>query len=328
MQSGDFIPWSETSALDPKSPVLATALRILKERLTRLMEHGGVGITGEYDRVREVGNPSSDSHCCSEASSRRNSNKNRYINIVPYDSNRVRLGDVRGYINASTVESAPGEIPFWSFISTQGPLRSTIEDFWQMAFEQKCTAIVMLTRVVEKHHEKCAQYFPLNKKDSCTHGDFKVSVEDAQDNSMDITVRNLRLTQLSTGMSTSLTHYHYHEWPDHRVPEYTRPIRDLINMLERTGQSSGKVIVHCSAGVGRTGTFCAVHVVLKRLRHLQAMHEVAPEKIEHAVNVMQLVGSLRNQRMGMVQTLDQYYFCYQTIIQELDSVLKGRQRQG
>lgn len=327
MPSSSALQWNEQqSVLEARSPVLLAASRLLKERLGRLLENGGRGMSSEYDRLRASGGGGSGGmmpQSSLEACSRNNSCKNRYLNIVPYDFNRVRLqGGGSDYVNASIVDSSQSELPCWSFIAAQGPLRSTLEDFWKMVFQQKCTAVVMLTRVLEKMHEKCAAYYPEGQGESCAFGDFEVTVEMVQDISLDITVRYLRITQLSTGAVTNLSHYHYHEWPDHGVPEYTRPIRDLINMLEKSGASQGKILVHCSAGVGRTGTFCAVHIVLNRLRYLQNMKDVTQEKLEWAINLVALVGMLRSQRMGMVQTIDQYYFCYQAVIQELDSVVK------
>lgn len=321
MPSSSVVHLNEQSVLDATSPVLAAAARLLKERLGKLLENDGRGMSNEYEKLRMTGG-SSLGLSSQEACSMRNSHKNRYLNIVPYDFNRVRLAGRVDYVNASLVRSAHSEVPGWSFIAAQGALRSTVEDFWVMVFQQKCAAIVMLTQVFEKHQEKCAPYFPESQGESCTYGDYEVMAEVVRDISMDITVRNLRLTEISTGISTFVRHYHYHEWPDHGVPEYTRPIRDLINILEKSSAGEHKVLVHCSAGVGRTGTFCAVHIVLNRLRHIQHKADVTPEKLEWAVNLLGLVGNLRSQRMGMVQTIDQYYFCYQAVIQELDSVIK------
>lgn len=327
MPSSSAAQFCEHSVLDPRSGLLMAASRLLKERLGRLLENGGRGMSSEYDRLRVSGCSSHIAQGSLEACSRDNSNKNRYLNIVPYDFNRVRLAGGHGdYVNASLVESPKSELPGWSFIAAQGPLRSTLEDFWKMVFQQQCPAIVMLTRVMEKQQEKCAPYYPEGLGESCMFGDYEVVVENVRDISLDITVRGLRVMQVSTQSSIFLNHYHYHEWPDHGVPEYTRPIRDLINMLASSGAGQDKILVHCSAGVGRTGTFCAVHIVLNRLRYLQSLKDVTQEKLEWAVNLVAIVGALRNQRMGMVQTIDQYYFCYQAVLQELDSVLKRGDR--
>lgn len=129
-------------------------------------------------------------------------------------------------------------------------------------------------------------------------------------------------------------HYHYHEWPDHGIPQFTRPTRDLINMLEKSEPKKSPIVVHCSAGVGRTGAFCAIHVILRRLKALQDDLKMSPEmcqknaiikeKVECAIDIPRLIAAFRTQRAGMVQTIDQYYFCYQAIIQELDAVLSRK----
>lgn len=227
-----------------------------------------------------------------------------------------------------------GEYPTWSFIATQGPTRHTIDDFWRMVFEQKCKAIVMLTQFAERQTEKCAQYFPQDIGDEITTANFKISVQEEEDVSRDITVRTLELIRISTSEVWNVAHYYYHEWPDHGVPQFTRPVRDLVNMLEKSVAKSSRIIVHCSAGVGRTGAFCAISVLLRRLTSLQddfshnpelfQNNSILEEKIKSALNLPQLISSFRAQRDGMVQTIDQYYFCYQTIIQELDAVLSGK----
>lgn len=302
--------------MSPEGAVLAKAKFALRSKLARLMEGDGRGFAAEYERLALLG-PSSH-HTASHAIA--NAHKNRYRNIVPYDFNRVKLmlPGGRDYINASVLQSRSGDLP-WSFIASQGPLRNTVEDFWQMVLEQGCTAVVMLTRTVERRTEKCAQYFPQGKGTSCTFGRFRVRVERLREVSPDITVRTLRVTETESGYFALLDHYHYHEWPDHGVPEYTKPLRDLVNLIESTGAKRWPILVHCSAGVGRTGTFCAVYILLRRLFQLLKAKAPSKEQIAKAVDVPGVVERLRKQRMGMVQTIDQYYFCYQAVIQEVEA---------
>eukprot|EP00210_Caulerpa_lentillifera_P003193 g3051.t1 len=328
----DLVLWTERPLLDAKSPIPAIACRLLKARLKKLMENRGRGIYAEFEQLRELQNFAS----CDEALTQKAQIKNRYSNIIPFDYNRVRLGaNGNGpYINASFVESSKGEDPMWSFIATQGPTRHTIDDFWRMVFEQRCQAIVMLTQFTEKYTEKCAQYYPLDEGEEMRTTNFKIRVQEEQDISRDITVRTLEIIQISTAEAINVYHYYYHEWPDHGIPQFTRPTRDLINILEKSEAMKSRIVVHCSAGVGRTGVFCAISVVLHRLKALQddfshiaedaQNNSILEEKIESAMNFPQLITSFRYQRDGMVQTIDQYYFCYQTVIQELDSVLSRK----
>eukprot|EP00210_Caulerpa_lentillifera_P007701 g7352.t1 len=324
--------WTESSLLDAASPIPVVACRVLKSKLKKLMENRGRGIYSEFEQLRQSRNHAS----CDEACTQKAQIKNRYTNIIPYDYNRVRLGDNGNgsYINASFVESSNDECPSWSFIATQGPTRHTIDDFWRMVFEQKCEAIVMLTQFTERQTEKCARYFPLDIGNEMQTANFKITVQEEQDVSRDITVRKFELCQISTSETMNVCHYYYHEWPDHGVPQFTRPTRDLVNMLEKSEAKNSRVVVHCSAGVGRTGAFCAIDVLIRRLKALQddiglttedcQNNSVLEDKVESALNLPKLITSFRSQRDGMVQTIDQYYFCYQTVIQELDAVLSRK----
>ena len=314
--SGFFWGRSAEGAMTSEANVLSKAKSALESKLTELMGEGGRRFAAEYDRLSRLGTSSRYTSTHAMA----NAQKNRYRNIVPYDFNRVLMGpDGRDYINASVLRSPNDEVPSWCFIASQGPLRSTVEDFWRMVLEQGSSAVVMLTRTVERQAEKCAPYFPDLKGDECVFGRFHVLVEDLREVSVDITVRTLRVTENRTGDFAVMEHYHYHEWPDHGVPEYTKPLRDLITLLESRGAMRWPVLVHCSAGIGRTGTFCAVYVLLRRLLHLLKTKDASMEQIKKSVDIAGVVARLRKQRMGMVQTIDQYYFCYQAVMQELEA---------
>lgn len=316
------------SAMPQDHAVLSRARMALGAKLGQLMQSGGRGFAEEYERLSLVA--SSSQQPSSAACAPGNVARNRYRNIVPYDFNRVRLATVpegRDYINASMLRSGGGESPPWCFIASQGPLKGTVEDFWRMVLEQRCSAVVMLTRAVERGVEKCAPYFPQAKGASSSVGRLQVAVEDLRDVSLDITVRAIRVTDRTSGMTSVVQHYHYHEWPDHGVPEFTKPLRDLINLLEATGAGRAPILVHCSAGVGRTGTFCAVYVLLQRLYALLRTSSPSAAQIEKAVDVPGVVARLRRHRIGMVQTVDQYYFCYQAVIQEVEAEV-GRRARG
>ena len=168
-------------------------------------------------------------------------------------------------------------------------MKDTVDDFWQMVYEYQCRAIVMLTRFIEGNSEKCAVYFPRHVGHVIRTRHLQVKLMERENVTMDITVRRFRLEHdtsrevievrvrlscrdrecIHVCLSVQVSHYHYHEWPDHGVPQFTRPTRDLVNMLEKSAARRSRIIVHCSAGVGRTGAFCTIHVILRRLKALQ-----------------------------------------------------------
>ncbi|WIA20381.1 hypothetical protein OEZ85_004802 [Tetradesmus obliquus] len=297
------------------------------------------------------------------AKSRAAAGRNRYCNVLPYDFNRVVLGD-EAYINASIIRV---QLPMLerpcAYIATQGPLPITAGDFWGMVYSLKVPAIVMLTNVNECGVNKCAQYFPAQVGSTSLPG-FKLQVEQVVPFSPDCTLRVMRLSSTSSERSHMLCHYHFHAWPDHGTPGSSAGLRAVCRSLSTaresgapvlvhcsapcsqgcvfrfcavcrslsTARESGApVLVHCSAGIGRTGTFCAVDILLQRLDAWPGCNGGAgPERgeVEAALNLPALVHELRRQRMGMVQTLEQYAFVYQAIVDDLQARTKQQQQQG
>ncbi|KAJ1814127.1 phosphotyrosine-specific ptp2-like protein, partial [Coemansia sp. RSA 2599] len=192
--------------------------------------------------------------------------KNRYNNIYPFDSNRVRLRSSNDYINASYVSYFDGPL----YIATQGPLPATVADFWQMIWEHRVRVIVMLTRVFENGREKCHRYWPQSPGVSAVHGDLRVEFQAEARHPDDATVisRRLRVSHVnSPDDAITLTHLQYETWPDHGAPE--TPLSVLrLRELARIAQGDDKecqripMVVHCSAGCGRTGAFCAIDTVM------------------------------------------------------------------
>jgi len=290
---------------------------------------------------------------------------NRYFNVLPYNYNQVQLCSGSTYINASHVRCSDRiSSQDFAYIATQGPLPSTISDFWAMVLEHRVPFIVMLTNVVERGVTKCACYFPEREGMSiqCEEGlqVTATSLQKSQDAQM--TVRVLRLTRPG---STPLTvqHYHYHAWPDHGTPEESHAIRRVCLALQRARedvQAAGcaaassnngapaneaavastrfprpQAVVHCSAGIGRTGTFVAVDIVCQRLHKLAARARCGglpghalPKALSEALDLPTLVHELRQQRMGMVQTLEQYCFIYSALHEELEHALGGSSGSG
>uniref|UniRef100_A0A8B9E1W0 Receptor-type tyrosine-protein phosphatase eta n=1 Tax=Anser cygnoides TaxID=8845 RepID=A0A8B9E1W0_ANSCY len=228
-----------------------------------------------------------------------NRGKNRYNNVLPYDISRVKLSDLNSvtddYINANYM---PGYISKKAFIAAQGPLSNTIEDFWRMIWEKNIYSIVMLTKCVEQARTKCEQYWP--DKQSKTYGDVAVTMV-LETVLPEWTIRDFNVEN----ESRMVRQFHFTSWPDHGVPETTDL---LINFRHHVHEYSSQnpidspVLVHCSAGVGRTGTFIAIDRLIQQI------------EIENTVDVYGVVYDLRMHRPLMVQTEDQYVFLNQCVM--------------
>lgn len=247
--------------------------------------------------------------------------KNRYWNTLPYDYNRVQIRNSVDYINASYVQYHVAGAGPCSYIATQGPLSGTIDDFWQMVFEHKSPAVLMLTNAVERGISKCCQYFPLKPGEVLVTGSHKVKVISAQQLGKDFICRSLRLKEINSGLTHVVDHYHYFAWPDHGTPEETEGIRQLCSTLDPIRDSSRPFVVHCSAGIGRTGTFCASDISLQRLKSWKK-RPVSEDDVCDVMNLAPLVHDLRLMRSGLVQTLEQYSFCYNTVLDELSALVE------
>ncbi|XP_078658332.1 receptor-type tyrosine-protein phosphatase S-like [Branchiostoma floridae x Branchiostoma belcheri] len=237
-----------------------------------------------------------------------NISKNRLLQVLPYDTSRVFLLHKTGmtgsdYINASFID---GYREKDAYIATQGPLDRTVEDFWRMVWEWNSCSIVMLTELQEKQRSTCARYWPT--EGSKTYGDLTVRLDDTGEFG-DFTRRTFSLEDGKSEKSRTIHQFHFHAWPQYGAPDNAAGIIDLIGQVQKQQQLSGNgpITVHCSSGAGRTGTFCAISTVLEQV------------KTEGTCDVFQTVKALRQQRPHMVQTIDQYQFCYQAIVEYLDS---------
>uniref|UniRef100_A0A8C7ZNP5 Receptor-type tyrosine-protein phosphatase epsilon n=1 Tax=Oryzias sinensis TaxID=183150 RepID=A0A8C7ZNP5_9TELE len=236
-----------------------------------------------------------------------NMKKNRVLQIIPYDFNRVILSMRRGqeftdYINASFID---GYRQKDYFIATQGPLSHTVEDFWRMVWEWKCHSIVMLTELQEREQDKCFQYWPTD--DSVTYGNYIVELK-GDTLCETFSLRDLVLTFVPEKQTRTIRHFHFHGWPEVGIPAEGKGMIDIIASVQKQQQQSGNhpIVVHCSAGAGRTGTFIALSNILERV------------KAEGLMDVFQTVKSLRMQRPHMVQTVEQYDFCYRVVQDFID----------
>lgn len=289
------------------------ALRALQQRVSDPHQ-----LIKEYQHVAALDD--SIQHTVEVARSQAAHGRNRYCNVLPYDYNRVVLEDDQ-YMNASHISvQLPNLQRPCSYIATQGPLPATANDFWRMVYDLKVPAIVMLTNVSECGVNKCAQYYPAQEHGKARLPSFKLQVEQVVPFSPDCTLRVMRLSSLSSGGVHMLSHYHFHAWPDHGTPDSSAGLRAICRSLSTARQSGNPVLVHCSAGIGRTGTFCAADILLQRLDSWQSCCDgegLDKNEVEAALNIPNLVHELRRQRMGMVQTLEQYAFIYKAIVDDL-----------
>ncbi|XP_077171230.1 receptor-type tyrosine-protein phosphatase H [Paroedura picta] len=260
------------------------------------------GFAKEYQQLQDTGTGQPQT----AAELPENREKNRYSNVLPYDSSRVKLHPSPAdpgsdYINASYMPGYHGEK---EYIAAQGPLPGTLHDFWRMIWEQRVTTLVMLTNCVEHGRVKCERYWPLDYT-PCTYEDITVSVI-VETILIDWTIRDFIIKRKDRCEIRLARHFHYTSWPDHGVPVVTSPIlhfRDLVRGHVEQHVEGGPILVHCSAGVGRTGTFIALDTLLSQAQK------------EGRVGVYSFVQRMRKNRPLMIQTESQYVFLHQCLLE-------------
>ncbi|XP_060032393.1 receptor-type tyrosine-protein phosphatase eta [Erinaceus europaeus] len=306
---GGFIFWRKKRKDAKNNEVSFTQIKPKKSKLIRVenfeayfkkqQADSNCGFAEEYEDLKPVG-ISQPKYAAELAENR---GKNRYNNVLPYDISRVKLSvqtqPTDDYINANYM---PGYHSKKDFIATQGPLPNTLKDFWRMVWEKNVYAIVMLTKCVEQGRTKCEEYWPSKKAQD--YGDITVS-NTAEIILPEWTIRDFMVTNSQTSETHPLRQFHFTSWPDHGVPDTTDLLinfRYLVRDYMKQSPPESPALVHCSAGVGRTGTFIAIDRLIYQMEN------------ENTVDVYGIVYDLRMHRPLMVQTEDQYVFLNQCVL--------------
>ncbi|XP_010149631.1 PREDICTED: receptor-type tyrosine-protein phosphatase eta [Eurypyga helias] len=306
---GGFIFWRRRRKDKRNTEVSFSPIKVKKSKLVKVenfesyfkkqQADSNCGFAEEYEELKSAGvhQPKF------AAELTENRGKNRYNNVLPYDISRVKLSDqgsaTDDYINANYM---PGYNSKKAFIAAQGPLPNTIDDFWRMIWEKNIYSVVMLTKCVEQARTKCEQYWP--EKQSKSYGGIIVTMV-AEVVLPEWTIRDFTVEKSDTPESHTVRQFHFTSWPDHGVPETTDLLinfRHLIHEYSSQNPIDSPTLVHCSAGVGRTGTFIAVDRLIQQI------------EMENTVDVYGVVYDLRMHRPLMVQTEDQYVFLNQCVM--------------
>lgn len=284
----------------------------LTDYIHKLMQvspnEGGTGLELEFKRLATI---KYGGQKFTSANLPVNKHKNRLMNILPYESTRVCLEPIAGvdgsdYINASFCD---GYRQRNGYIATQSPLPDTVEDMWRMLIEHNSGIVVMLTKLKEMGREKCTQYWPAERYGD--YGPYRITLNQEYDTTFNYILREFTVTDSrSPSYSRVIRQFHYMNWPEQGKPKSGDSFINFIAEVHKTKQKfgiEGPITVLCSVGVGRTGVFIALSIILERLQN------------EGFLNLFETVRTLRTQRPAMVQTEDQYQFCYQTALEYIRS---------
>eukprot|EP00040_Diaphanoeca_grandis_P010516 m.53851 g.53851 ORF g.53851 m.53851 type:complete len:558 (+) comp21829_c0_seq1:100-1773(+) len=249
-----------------------------------------------------------------------NKSKNRYKNILPFDHTRVKLLNYKDgvigadYINANYIDGTTPNTKR-AYIACQGPLKATVTHFWQMMWEQNTSVIVMTTAIVERNKNKCHPYWCMEKGKAARFGDYVIDYGSEKE-FHHYTLRQIYVTYLDEPKRL-ITQFHFKAWPDHGVPEEPSAVLGFLMDVNKhfadmtaADPKIGPLAVHCSAGIGRTGTFIVIDIILKFIDE---------KGIDAEIDIQSTIQKCRAQRSGMIQTEEQYRFCYQAIASYIDS---------
>ncbi|XP_063995105.1 tyrosine-protein phosphatase 99A-like isoform X2 [Diachasmimorpha longicaudata] len=284
------------------------------QHVAALHADGDIGFSKEFEPFPKE----TELYLADNSKSAENQTKNRYGNIIAYDHSRVRLLPCSGsppnkghdYINANYID---GWQKSHAYIGTQGPLQWTIDSFWRMVWEQRVSTIVMITNLVERGRAKCDMYWP--KEGVETYGNIQVTLV-KEDVMATYTIRTLHIRHLKVKKKKNganmgertVYQYHYTDWPDHGVPDHPLPVLSFIRKSSSANPpSAGPIIVHCSAGVGRTGAYIVIDAMLKQA------------KSKSEINIFGFLKYIRTQRYSLVQTEEQYIFIHDALQEAIES---------
>lgn len=337
-----------------KQPFNATRISAaaINNRVSELeKENGGQGIGKagfweEFEQLQQI--ECRHLYSRKEGQKQENRLKNRYKNILPFDHTRVILKDgdpsILGsdYINANSIQSDSEQSSLHkkSYIATQGCLQQTVGDFWRMVWQENCRVIVMATKLIERGKNKCVRYWPEEedglKEYDVFKGAISVRLVSTTENT-DYILREFKLSRRdnaeheTSGGSTSpgsnvpvrsIFQYHFTAWPDKWVPKDPGPVLSFLQDINDKLDSceAGPIVVHCSAGIGRTGTVIVIDMILNLIKY---------QGLDCEIDIPKMVQNLRSQRSGMVQTEAQYKFVYLAVkhyIEAISQRVKEEQR--
>ncbi|XP_052712082.1 receptor-type tyrosine-protein phosphatase eta-like isoform X2 [Crassostrea angulata] len=286
-------------------------LKELSDKVAEKHKDSNLHFAREYEDLKAL----SPKHPAETSELDNNKLKNRYVNILPFDHSRVKLmlteddDPSTDFINANYL---PGYKSQREYIATQGPIPGTIDDFWRMIWEQNVSIIVMLTLCKEEGRVKCEMYWPENIHEPKQYGDLVVETV----SNSTVNFYEFRIFKIKLGDTTrSVKHFHFLQWKDFSANVQNDVMIDFIKNVRnhiRPPDMNGPVVVHCSAGVGRTGTYCA-------LDHL--FQFVDEHDLDESIDIFDLVMNLRERRMFMVQTEQQYIFIHDCLKDYLEKKL-------
>nr|XP_020649131.1 receptor-type tyrosine-protein phosphatase mu isoform X3 [Pogona vitticeps] len=278
---------------------LHPAIRVadLLQHITQMKCAEGYGFKEEYESFFEGQSAPWDS-----AKKDENRMKNRYGNIIAYDHSRVRLQPIEGdlnsdYINGNYIDGyhRPNH-----YIATQGPMQETIYDFWRMVWHENTASIVMVTNLVEVGRVKCCKYWP---DDTEIYKDIKVTLIETE-LLAEYVIRTFAVEKRGAHEIREIRQFHFTGWPDHGVPYHATGLLGFVRQVKsKSPPNAGPLVVHCSAGAGRTGCFIVIDIMLDMAER------------EGVVDIYNCVRELRSRRVNMVQTEEQYVFIHDAILE-------------
>ncbi|XP_022097247.1 receptor-type tyrosine-protein phosphatase delta-like [Acanthaster planci] len=244
--------------------------------------------------------PDSQLHPWTVASKPENRQKNRYVNVVAYDYSRIVLEPLEGdphsdYINACYIDGYKKEN---KYIASQGPNKASLRDIWRMVWQLDVDKIVMLTNPVENGKVKCMRYWA--DTGTASYADIVVTT-DKEEVFLDYTIRDFSIHQVGIKDRRFVRQFHYTTWPDMKPPEYPTPLLNFMRVVNAE-KNPGRTVIHCSAGVGRTGTYIALDAMLEQMAQ------------EEQVDVLGFIYQMRQKRIKMVQTPEQYKFIFDALL--------------